>query len=377
MTGSHSRAQLLLKIIEMAYAAADDGEVVRSVFTALRELMSFQSGVFMPVNPDTLELQQGLCFDCSAPDMETYLAHYAPLDPFVLRQPSPAVPNQTMLFSDVITSRELGRSEFSEFMRKVPYHHALGILTGVAQQPVAVFSVHRQQHERDFCADDQAIFDCIGPHMARAITLRHQVKDPEQRAETGILVLGATGNALFLNTPARRFLCTTPPQMILAALPAQGSVVIKLGSQCFRLSRMPWATASLLRRFAMEDAAADPMEGLRTDEDPIERWSGATRQRAGTIIAVLQPFRPRVHLLRRLTHYGLSPRQSEIAVWALRGLANGEIARRLCIGEQTVKEHCQEIYHRVGVHTRVQFLAEVLGTCSLMPTGSGERCSQE
>lgn len=32
MTGSHSRAQLLLKIIEMAYAAADDGEVVRSVF---------------------------------------------------------------------------------------------------------------------------------------------------------------------------------------------------------------------------------------------------------------------------------------------------------------------------------------------------------
>ena len=373
MTGSHSRPQLLLKIIEMAYAAADDGEVVRSVFTALRELMSFQSGVFMPVNPDTLELQQGLCFDCSAADMETYLAHYAPLDPFVLRQPGPAVLNQTMLFSDVITSSELGRSEFSEFMRQVPYHHAVGILTGLAEQPVAVFSVHRQRHERDFCADDQAILDCIAPHMARAITLRHQVNDPEQRAETGILVLGATGNALFLNTLAHRFLGTTPPQALLAAMPAQGSGIINLGSQCFRLSRMPWTTASLLRRFAMVEPAVDPVDGVQGDEGPVDRWFAATRQRAEAIIVRIQPFRSRVHLLRRLTHYGLSPRQSEIAVWALRGIANGEIARTLCIGEQTVKEHCQEIYHRVGVHTRVEFLAKVLGTCSPMPTGLGEK----
>ncbi len=373
MTGSHSRAQLLLKIIEMAYAAADDGEVVRSVFTALRELMSFQSGVFMPVNPDTLELEQGLCFDCSAADMETYLAHYAPLDPFVLRQPGPTVLNQTMLFSDVITSSELGRSEFSEFMRKVPYHHALGILTGLAKQPVAVFSVHRQCHERDFCADDQAILDCIGPHMARAITLRHQVNDPEQRAETGILVLGATGNALFLNASARRFLGSTPPQMILAALPAQGTGVITLASQGFRISRMPWAAASLLHRFAMEEPAADPMDCLQIDEDPVKRWSGATRKRADAVIVVLQPFRQRHDLVRRLAHYGFSPRQSEIAVWALRGFSNGEIARQIGISGQTVREHFQEIYHRIGVHTRVELLTKVLGACSLMPTGLGEK----
>jgi len=373
MTGSHSRPQLLLKIIEMAYAAADDGEVVRSVFTALRELMSFRSGVFMPVNPDTLELQQGLCFDCSAADMETYLAHYAPLDPFVLRQPGPAVLNQTMLFSDVITSSELGRSEFSEFMRKVPYHHALGILTGLAEQPVAVFSVHRQRHERDFCADDQAILDCIGPHMARAITLRHQVNDPEQRAETGILVLGATGNALFLNTPARRFLGSTSPQLLLAALPAQGTGVITLASQQFRISRMPWAAASLLHRFGMEEAAADSIKGVKPDEGPVGRRCAAERQRAEAVIVVLQPFRSRVDLLRRLRHYGLSPRQSEIAVLALRGIANGDIAHVIHIGEQTVREHFQEIYHRVGVHTRVEFLAKVLGTCSLTPTGLGEK----
>lgn len=373
MNGSHSREGLLLKIIEMAYAAADNGEMAHSVFMELRNLMSFPSGVFMPVNPDTLELQQGLCFDCSAADMETYLAHYAPLDPFVLRQPSPVLINQTMCFSDVITRSELGRSEFSEFMRQVPYHHALGILTGLAQQPVAVFSVHRHLNERDFCAEDQAILDCIGPHLARAITLRHQANDREQRAETGILVLGATGNALFLNTPARCFLGTTPPQALLAALPAQGTRVITLASQHFRISRMPWTAASLLHRFAMGETAADSINGVEPDEDPVERWSAAIRQRAESIIVVLQPFRPRVDLMRRLAKYKLSPRQSEIAVLALRGIANGDIARVIRISEQTVREHFQEIYCRVEVRTRAELLAKVLGTSSLMSTGPDER----
>ena len=373
MNRSHGRDGLLLKIIDMAYAAADDGEMVHSVFTALRELIPFPSGVFMPVNANTLELQQGLCFDCHPTDMDSYLAHYAPLDPFVLRQPSPVLLNQTMRFSDVITTREVARSEFSEFLRLVPYHHALGILAGLGQQPVAVFSVHRQQHDHDFCADDLAIFDCIGPHLARAVTLRRQVNDPEQRAEAGILVFSATGNALYLNTAARRILGTATPQALLAALPAQGTGVINLASQFFRLSRMPWTTASLLYRFAMEEAAADSIDGLQADEGPVERWSAATRQRTGAIIVLLQPFRQRLDLVRRLTLYGLSPRQSETAVWALRGLANGEIARQLEIGEQTVKDHFQEIYCRVGVRSRTGLLAKVLGTNGARPTERGEK----
>ena len=40
MNRSYGQGERLLQIIEMAYAASDDGEMVRSVFTALRELMS-------------------------------------------------------------------------------------------------------------------------------------------------------------------------------------------------------------------------------------------------------------------------------------------------------------------------------------------------
>ncbi len=262
MSGWHGREDLLLKIIQMAYDAPDDCEMVRSVFTAMRKLMSFASGVFLPVNPDTLELQPGLCFDCSEADMDSYLAHYAPFDPFVLRQPGPALLNRSVRLSDVITSGELGRSEFSEFLRLVPYHFALGILTGLAQQPIAAFGVHRQPHENDFGSDDQAVLDCVAPHLARAIALRRQLNDPAQRAETGILVFGATGNALYLNAPARFFLGGTPPAALLAALSKTGAGVVNLASQRFRLNRLPWAAGSLLRRFAVEEAAAKPVDGI-------------------------------------------------------------------------------------------------------------------
>jgi len=361
------RDGFVLKVIELAYAATTDGEMMHDVFKGLRDLIPFSSAVFMPVAPETLELQPGLCFDCDGADMDRYLTHYAPLDPFVLRPPSPALLNQTKRFSDVVTRDELGRSEFSDFLRQVPYHHALGTLVGLAEQPVAVFSVHRQARERDFDGGDQEVLDRVAPHLARAITLRHQVCDRTERAETGILVFGTEGNVRYLNDTARSFLGTTPPQVLLNALSALDRSFLTLGAQDFQISLSPWTTASLLQRFAIEDAAASHTAEVRADSDPAEVWSAATRARTGARIVTMRPFRQRVDLVRRLARYGLSPRQSEIAVSALRGLANREIASRLFITEQTVKEHFQEIYCRAGVRTRAAFLAKVLWTGGAMP----------
>jgi GAF domain-containing protein len=234
----------LLDMIERIYAAVNDAEMVRGAFKALRDWMPFPSGVFMPVDPDTLQLQAGLCFDCNASDMDTYLAHYAPLDPYVLRQPSPVLLNQTVRLSDVMSASELGRSEFGEFMQRVPYHHALGILTAVAGQPVAVFCVHRQRHERDFSEGESAIIDCIGPHLARAITLRRQASDLAHRREMGLLVIGVGGEASYLNAAAQRFLGTTPVSMVRAALPPQGTASWRISNG----NPSTWTTVNSVRR---------------------------------------------------------------------------------------------------------------------------------
>ncbi len=367
MSGGRDVEGGLLQMIELAYAAPDDDAMIGAVFELMRRVIPFSSGIFMPVDQATMELRAGPCFDCSPADMARYLAHYAAIDPFVLRQPGPTELNRTLLLSEVVTPAELARSEFSDFLAQVPYFHATGMLAGVGQQPVAVVSVHRTQHERDFNDADKAVLDCIGQHLARALVLRRLANDSLLRAETGLAVLDHGGRAVYLNAPASRFLGTQPPAMLAAAVARHGGDgLIRLGAQTFRLGRLPWSAASLLRPFACEDAAADLLGHRPTDGDPAASQAArvAARNR-GSIIIVLQPLLPRTNLHHRLARYGLSPRQCEIATWALRGRTNGEIAREICIGEQTVRDHFQEIYSRIGVHSRTEMIAKVIGMTAI------------
>lgn len=363
MHGQHGLEGALLGMIDLAYSAADDREMIHVVFEALRAVVPFSSGVFMPVRQATMELQAGFCLDCDMADMAQYLAYYALMDPFVRRAPGPMRLNQNLLLSEVISPGELDRSEFSDFLHKVPYCHAMGMLTGAAQRAVAAVSVHRQKRERDFTAEEKAVFERIGPHLARAVVLRALANDSLQRTATGIAVFASTGKLLYLNGPARGFLVRGEPPAILAALSAQCGGVLRIGAQTYRLSRLPWSAASLLRPFAEEDTALNSTEEAQGSTPPVASlWPERIQHPQSATIVVLRPFHARTDLVRRLAQYGLSPRQSEIATLALRGLINGEIARQINISEQTVRDHFQEIYSRIGVHSRTELLARVLGT---------------
>jgi hypothetical protein len=148
--------------------------------------------------------------------------------------------NESRRISDVISTGALERSEFIDFMQQVPYRHAMGALTGLAHRAVAVVSVHRQG--RDFNQEELAVFDRVGPHLARAVVLRRLANDTLQRAETGIAVFAGNGRALYLSEPARRFIGRTPAEALFTALSPEGSGVIRIGSQSYRLSRLPWST---------------------------------------------------------------------------------------------------------------------------------------
>ena len=54
-----------------------------------------------------------------------------------------------------------------------------------------------------------------------------------------------------------------------------------------------------------------------------------------------------------LTRLGLSPRESEVLLWVMRGKTNEEIAAELKISPRTVKKHLERIYRKLGVGNRV------------------------
>ncbi len=361
MNRFRSREARLLDIIETAYTVSNEADMVCAVFAALHELIPFASGVFMPVDPDTLQLRSGISFNCDPARMATYLAHYAALDPFVLRRPSPTLLNQTVLLSDVISSTELESSAFGSFMREVPYSHAAATIIAVEEQPVAAFSVHRQHHDKDFSAKDCAIVDQIGPHLARAVTLRRLANNPTQRGQTGILVFSVGGEALYVNATASRYLGQMRPSVLLAALAPQGPGCTEIESQHYRVSQLPWAAASLLRRFAVDEATASTNEVESSSREAVGCWAAATRGASAAIIVAVRPFCQRTETSRRLRHYGLSPRQSAVAERVCRGLTNLDIAIQLGISERTVKDHLVAVFRILGIGSRTALIGKVMG----------------
>jgi DNA-binding NarL/FixJ family response regulator len=57
----------------------------------------------------------------------------------------------------------------------------------------------------------------------------------------------------------------------------------------------------------------------------------------------------------------LTPRESEVATLVVDGLADREIAARLCLSHHTVSQYVKRIYRKLGVDSRVGLTRQLLG----------------
>ncbi|HRF73416.1 MAG TPA: LuxR C-terminal-related transcriptional regulator [Accumulibacter sp.] len=358
MRGVDNRQQRLLDIIDLVYEGMDREQMLAALFAELRQLFAFSSGVLLPIDPVTLELQGAFSFDCPSEHAEQYLQHYVAFDPYVCRPPNTVPINRTVRFSDIVSPRQIDCSEFADFMANVPYRHALAAVIGLDGQPLAAFSVHRRKDQRDFGSKEVAVFDRIAPHLGRALALRSWKAKQAATAGVGLLAVGANGQALFMNTAAERLLPAGDVAPVLAALPP-GSGSLRLGFQNYRVSRVPWQAVSMLTRFALHDCDEVTCGSY---DSAAEFWAAIKSPDARLTVITLVPFRRREDLRRRLAHYGLSPRELDVAEHSIRcGLSTAQLAQHLCISEETVKSHLRETYRKIGVGSRMGLLTTILG----------------
>ena len=79
-------------------------------------------------------------------------------------------------------------------------------------------------------------------------------------------------------------------------------------------------------------------------EDEIQRWISSSLE------AITGPY-----VVDPEEHYvPLSPRETEILQFVTNGMSNKEIARRLRISQQTVKNHMTSILKKLNVQDRTQ-----------------------
>jgi DNA-binding CsgD family transcriptional regulator len=65
-------------------------------------------------------------------------------------------------------------------------------------------------------------------------------------------------------------------------------------------------------------------------------------------------------LLQLLDLLELSPRETEVLFWIMQGKGNKAIATQLNVGQSTVRKHLESIYHKFGVQSRAEAIAQAL-----------------
>jgi DNA-binding NarL/FixJ family response regulator len=172
---------------------------------------------------------------------------------------------------------------------------------------------------RDFSARDCAVLDALNPHFVQLLRV----------SETGRLLREAL--ALHESTQAAVVLLEADDRVAFASTAACQLLDRYFGEKG---TRLPDSLASWLRE-RRRTATGEP---LRIDADDrslvVELVDGA-------LLLEEECSTPR-----------LTSREREIVDLVAEGRTNAEIAERLCVSSGTVRKHLDNVYAKLGVHTR-------------------------
>jgi DNA-binding CsgD family transcriptional regulator len=175
--------------------------------------------------------------------------------------------------------------------------------------------------DRDFTERDREVLLTLAPHLAR----RYQSAETKQRLQAALALHETKGSAVVLLEPGGR--------VAFASRAAQ----------------------ELLARYFGKSGAGLPA--------PITSWlSDATdRLRVGSGDRMLEVSRVDNALLlaERRPLPQLTAREREVLELVAEGHTNGEIATQLWISPGTVRKHLDNLYTKLGVHTRTAAAAFV------------------
>jgi DNA-binding CsgD family transcriptional regulator len=266
----------------------------------------------------------------------------APLEPervfWLLKNQSPIVVHHERTgdfsptkLSDFLTRRELHRLEIHrDFFRPVGIEHRLVVGLPGPQSHTKCFLFDRGGSRGDFDERDRLVLDLLRPHLvawyaaARDRRLASALSFGED-ASRGLIVLAPSGRIDFADRLADELLHRYFELDSGGRLPEQVERWLNERS----------------RRFDREGALPSP-DGPLT----IERnGSRLVVRRIGHL------------LLLREEDVLLTRREREIVELLAEGLSNGEIATALTIAPTTVRKHLENIYVKLGVHTRTAAVA--------------------
>jgi GAF domain-containing protein len=283
-------------------------------FDALRPLLPFSSGVFIPIDPVGGGLWQAYPHDCDQHDKRDDWAHCQPLDLYLIWQPALRNPDTVVRLSDVAASGQTVRDEFGECISRTPYVHALAVIPRLSGVPLGAFALHRQRRMRDFNPHEMLLFQWFAGHAATAIDYLALQRQRVQRQPLAVIVMSRDGSIQALSADAIRILESLPDDAIqVLPGPREASRIWRFGSDVVVVSTRRVEPASIIGLDHADRVPASPTIGclarrLKVAESEQRRQFSVTFER----LDVHNEVRGEVFGLQ------LTPQQKRVAVLLLK-----------------------------------------------------------
>ncbi|MDX6260747.1 MAG: hypothetical protein QOH84_2435 [Kribbellaceae bacterium] len=210
-----------------------------------------------------------------------------------------------------------------------------------------VLCLHREDAEFGFDERELSVIRRLGPHPAEGLRRSLLVGKPELGSVgPGVIVLDAEFTIVSISPEAEYWLSELADQARGADLP----VAVRMAAgQLRRLSDLPMGESA-------------PVLKVRSRAG---RWlaihasilRGADEQTA----VVIEPATPAQLGSLLLDVHGLTPAQQRVTALVLRGRSTRQIVDQLHLSPHTVQEHVRAAYDKVGVGSRRELIAALLG----------------
>ena len=337
------RVEALVRRCHAGLSAAELGD---EVLRRLRGVMTIDAGFFASVDPSTLLFTGVTTEDPLAGATELFLGNEFG-EPDVNKFATLAAASHPVESLDGATHNERGISaRYRDVMAPLGLGDELRAAFRVGGTTWGVICLHREDGPTGFDADDLAVLDRLGPHIAEGL-------------RRSVLLGGANATGDVLDEPG--VILLHPDLGIAAVTPAAERWMDEVADAWPRAGRLPLPVYVVAQRLLMLDKDAFPRVRLR---DPAGRWVTlhASHLSDGSGIAVVvEPARPGDAVSTTLAAHGLTNREAEVAQLVLRGSSTRQIVDELHISAHTVQDHMKAVFAKTGVGSRRELVATLLG----------------
>lgn len=371
------------KIKKLAKTAPSRDKLIREALGFLKAIIPFNSAVFFDVNPTSLEFTGALLDNLDRDFLSLYFQKFHKRDDtiFCLRgflKSGYVSQNGNEL---VALKQHMCSDLYKELLSKFDCHFSLASCFAVDEECFGYLILWRSQAERDFLKKHPEIMRIVAPSITQGLKNRQMSKTtaasqaiPEEerlreiinkRSPPGVLILDQNKTVLYKNEEAQTILyllSKTWMQSSHSGNGQPGTVPVEILKLCDKLratsAAKPMDKAEQIAFLTSTVSFGSEVYSLRALL--LDKELGS--QESSPIVILIENISPtqRFDLEKARDRYQLTFKEREVVELLFKGFTNKEVARELCIGTYTLKDHLKNIRQKMGVYTRTGILSKVV-----------------